>query len=308
MRHPAAQSSIEALEARSADAGKLLVQVASDRPQTITPPQRALGGQTALAAQTIAADLIEARRESRKAEPGSDASARIRHTEVGKNSVPAKNSATEMTAEAAQPVRASASSAAGATMAASADRSLRTPLAGDAGGRPFGFQGSPAPAPGQATPLATGYAVQSVRPTAGPQAPAEQVAVQIRRAANGVQDRINIRLYPAELGRIDVKMEWADDGVLRAAISVERSETLDLLQRDSRALHRALQEAGLKTDSGSLSFDLRGHAEGHAKPSEDGEDRFARPESGSQEQGAAKAGVEPAEHHRVHDGILDLSV
>ena len=31
-----------------------------------------------------------------------------------------------------------------------------------------------------------------------------------------------------------------------------------MLQRDSRALEKALQEAGLKTDQGSLSFDLRG--------------------------------------------------
>ena len=34
------------------------------------------------------------------------------------------------------------------------------------------------------------------------------------------------------------------------------------MQRDSRGLERALQDAGLKTDSGSLSFNLRGEGQG----------------------------------------------
>jgi flagellar hook-length control protein FliK len=34
---------------------------------------------------------------------------------------------------------------------------------------------------------------------------------------------------------------------------------MELMQRDARGLERALQDAGLKTDSGSLSFNLRGH-------------------------------------------------
>jgi hypothetical protein len=41
-------------------------------------------------------------------------------------------------------------------------------------------------------------------------------------------------------------------------IIAERSETLDILQKDVRVLERALQDAGLKTDQNSLSFDLHG--------------------------------------------------
>ncbi len=33
------------------------------------------------------------------------------------------------------------------------------------------------------------------------------------------------------------------------------------MQRDARGLEKALQDAGLKTDSGSLSFNLRGQAQ-----------------------------------------------
>ncbi len=85
----------------------------------------------------------------------------------------------------------------------------------------------------------------------------EQVAVQIRRAVSSGNDRISIRLHPAELGRLQVKLEVADDGHVRALITAERAETLDLMQRDLRGLERALQDAGLKTDSSSLSFTLQ---------------------------------------------------
>lgn len=85
----------------------------------------------------------------------------------------------------------------------------------------------------------------------------EQVAVQMQRAARDGVDKISIQLSPEELGRIHVKMDIDDDKKVRTTVTVERPATLDLLQRDSRALERALQEAGLKTDSGSLSFNLQ---------------------------------------------------
>jgi len=91
--------------------------------------------------------------------------------------------------------------------------------------------------------------------------PANQVAVHIERAVAAGQNRISITLHPAELGQIDVKLIIGNDGAVKAILSIERPETLDLLQRDSRGLEKALQDAGLKTDSGSLSFNLKGEAE-----------------------------------------------
>ena len=85
-----------------------------------------------------------------------------------------------------------------------------------------------------------------------------QVAVQITRAAQEGVSHISIRLHPAELGRVDVRLEVAHDGRVIATISAERAETLDLLQRDSRDIERLLQNAGLSADAGSLSFSLRG--------------------------------------------------
>ena len=89
-------------------------------------------------------------------------------------------------------------------------------------------------------------------------APAAQVAIQIGKAVQDGMSRINIRLNPPELGRVDVKLDLGFDGRILAVISVERTETLELLQRDSRLLERALEDAGLETSSNSLSFNLRG--------------------------------------------------
>jgi hypothetical protein len=85
----------------------------------------------------------------------------------------------------------------------------------------------------------------------------DQVAIHMQRAVNNSVDKISIQLSPAELGRIHVKMTVDDDKQVSATITVERPATLDLLQRDAKTLERALQDAGLKTDSGSLSFSLQ---------------------------------------------------
>ncbi len=99
-------------------------------------------------------------------------------------------------------------------------------------------------------------------PAANPSLSAPAIAAEIVRAANNGRTRFEIRLDPPELGRIDVKLDIADDGQVRTHLIVEKSETLDLLQRDGRSLERALQQAGLKSEDGSLQFSLRdGEAE-----------------------------------------------
>jgi flagellar hook-length control protein FliK len=86
----------------------------------------------------------------------------------------------------------------------------------------------------------------------------EQLAVRISRAMNEGIDRFTIQMRPAELGQVSVRLELGHDHRVIAVIAAERSDTLELLQRDARALERALQQAGLNADSGSLSFESRG--------------------------------------------------
>jgi flagellar hook-length control protein FliK len=96
------------------------------------------------------------------------------------------------------------------------------------------------------------------------QTAAEQIAVKIRQAVGEGADKINIKLNPHELGRVEVRLELSKDGSITATVLAERRETLDILQKDARGLERALNDAGLKTDAASLSFGLRGDGQKQA--------------------------------------------
>ena len=89
------------------------------------------------------------------------------------------------------------------------------------------------------------------------QVPAAAIALQMARNLQKGVSRFDIRLDPPEMGRVDVRMEVRKDGHVVAHMTVERPETLDLLQRDARALQQALNNAGLQADSDSLNFTLR---------------------------------------------------
>ncbi len=101
-----------------------------------------------------------------------------------------------------------------------------------------------------------------VRPQSLHRSIAEQISVSITRAVRTGVDRIEIQLRPATLGRVEVSLEVARDGRVIAVVSADARETLEMLRSDARGLERALQDAGLKTDSGSLSFNLRGEDAG----------------------------------------------
>mgnify|MGYP003117339656 CR=1 FL=1 len=94
---------------------------------------------------------------------------------------------------------------------------------------------------------------------------AEQVSTQISTAIKEGHDRIKISLHPSELGRVEVKLDIGHDGRVLAVVSVDKQETLDMLQRDARTLEKALQDAGFDTGSNSLNFGLRQDAEGEGR-------------------------------------------
>lgn len=135
------------------------------------------------------------------------------------------------------------------------------------------------PAPAQATPPVAGAtdaaaAANTPPPPAAPlvaaartihaayQAPLQQVnvpqvAFEVVRQFEAGNSRFQIRLDPPELGRIDVKLDVDKSGTVNARLTVERPETLDLMQRDQRALQQALQQAGLDASRTNLEFSLR---------------------------------------------------
>lgn len=111
--------------------------------------------------------------------------------------------------------------------------------------------------------------LRSAQGAQGPALPQDRIALSIVRQLEAGVSRFEIRLDPPELGRIDVKMSLRADGHVSAQLTADRPETLELLQRDARVLQRALTDAGLSADSGSLSFGLRDRGGRHAFDQDD---------------------------------------
>lgn len=150
-------------------------------------------------------------------------------------------------------------------------------------GAPLGAAATPAGTTAAGPASAAGAGRPSPGASASP--PAQQIAAQVTRAVRAGSDRISITLDPESLGKVEVKLEVHRDGRVMAMIQTDRQDTLDLLQRDARGLERALQDAGLKADSGSLSFSLRQDGGGQGAS-------FARHGSGGG--GSAPGGSGPA--------------
>jgi flagellar hook-length control protein FliK len=86
--------------------------------------------------------------------------------------------------------------------------------------------------------------------------PAAQVApalVSLAQAPAG-GSRLTLRLDPAELGHVQIRIDRAQDAPARIEITAERPETLALLQRDQPQLQRALDQAGVPVEGRSLTF------------------------------------------------------
>ncbi|MDP3548226.1 MAG: flagellar hook-length control protein FliK [Phreatobacter sp.] len=101
--------------------------------------------------------------------------------------------------------------------------------------------------------------------SAGSVVPVHALAVTIAARANAGTTRFDIRLDPAELGRIDVQLTIDREGRVKSKLVVEKQETLDLLQRDQRNLERALSQAGVQTGDNSLEFSLKDQGSQNAR-------------------------------------------
>jgi flagellar hook-length control protein FliK len=152
---------------------------------------------------------------------------------------------------------------------------------------------------------ATTGAAQTAAPQGVPTPAAEQLAVRIHRAVHEGADRLTLQLKPFELGRVSVQIELTHDHRVIAVISAERAETMDLLQRDARALERALQDAGLKTDSNSLSFEAHGDGDGRRFGDREGSGRlFAMPVANDE----IGTDALPAQAWQPGDGRMDIRI
>jgi flagellar hook-length control protein FliK len=87
--------------------------------------------------------------------------------------------------------------------------------------------------------------------------PVSGLAFEIAASARSGKSRFDIRLDPADLGRIDVRIDVDRTGQVTSHLTVEKPETLSMLRQDAPQLQRALDDAGFKTGDGGLQFSLR---------------------------------------------------
>jgi len=129
---------------------------------------------------------------------------------------------------------------------------------------PQALQPMPAPAAALAPAQPQAFALDTAAATQPQNTAADGNAVTIPdlaaviavRAQAGARS-FEIRLDPAELGRIEVHLDL-DRSKADATILVHRPETLALLVSDSRNLERALHDAGIDASNLSLNFALKG--------------------------------------------------
>ena len=89
-------------------------------------------------------------------------------------------------------------------------------------------------------------------------APADQLApavVGILQKPDG-QQSVTVRLQPAELGQVQIRVDQTVAGAAHIAITAERPETLQLLQRDEPRLQQVLDQAGMQSTGRTVSFQV----------------------------------------------------
>lgn len=117
-----------------------------------------------------------------------------------------------------------------------------------------------------AVPTSATTPAETVAPSAAvassPAAQAEPAAQQVSaallsmgRSADGSQ-HVTLRLQPAELGQVEIRIDRPVDSPARVDIAVQRPETMTLLLRDQPQLQRALDQAGIPADGRSISLHL----------------------------------------------------
>lgn len=85
---------------------------------------------------------------------------------------------------------------------------------------------------------------------------ANEVLAQIKFGMSGMakdEQNISIQLHPRELGKVDITMQIHNDGKTHVMVVAEKTDTLNLLQKEATSLREMLTDA-LKTDSGNLNF------------------------------------------------------
>lgn len=136
---------------------------------------------------------------------------------------------------------------------------------------------------------------------------ADQVHVTVKQAIKQGSDHIMIQLDPADLGRIEVRMDIHHDGRAHLMMIADNRDTLDMLQRDVRMLERMLQEAGLDTSSQDMQFELAQDQQGQRSGDEEDNKGYGKPAQSTETEETISAPVASQYMVQVNQG-LDIKV
>lgn len=90
-----------------------------------------------------------------------------------------------------------------------------------------------------------------------PHPAAQLVSAKLQQGAQAGENKVmTLQLDPAELGKVEIRLEFGPEKTLKAHMVVEKPEAFLLLQRDAQMLERALQGAGMDVDSSGIGFEL----------------------------------------------------
>ncbi len=84
----------------------------------------------------------------------------------------------------------------------------------------------------------------------------EQVAFSIKNNAPKGKSEINLQLRPDSLGRLNIKIDINKEGQTFIVVTAERTETRDLLQKDSQQLMELLEQSDLEISDDNMSYSL----------------------------------------------------
>jgi len=132
----------------------------------------------------------------------------------------------------------------------------------------------------------------------------DQVNVKISKALQAGVDKIKIQLRPAELGRVEVKLELTGDGRAQAVVTADNKDTLELLRRDASELQRALSDAGLNLDQNDLEFNLKGQE--HQTADNNGNGTSNGPDGLADADGDAETDSVQTETNIIEDDRVDV--
>jgi hypothetical protein len=172
---------------------------------------------------------------------------------------PANGAQPHATEAASEPAKAAGKPATDAS--AHAEPALRMPDAGAAA------QAQPQPAAqanaisAAAAPVAKDaqppdQATQTSTSAATPATQLAQAVASLHVGADGTS-HTTIKLDPAELGQLQIRISRAQDGTSSVSVAVERPDTLATLQNDLGHLHQALDRAGV-SEQRNVSLHLAG--------------------------------------------------